>query len=81
MFYKTEDFKAPLPKLRDDRTHALVNILPREGKRLIAKGVLEIPEVKRVLDKGWFIVSRGVTPAYILEELTGSGYDLSLIHI
>jgi len=76
MFYKTEDFKAPLPKLRDDRTHALVNILPREGKRLIAKGVLEVPEVKRVLDKGWFIVSRGVTPAYILEELTGSGYDM-----
>ena len=76
MFYETDHFKAPLPTLRDDRTHALVNILPREGKRLIAKGVLQLPEVKRVLDKGWFIVSRGVTPAYILEEMTGSEYDM-----
>ena len=64
-----------MPVLRDDRTHALVNILPREGKRLIAKGVLALPEVQRVLNKGWFIVSRGITPSYILEELTEQNYD------
>ena len=45
MFYDTEPYRQEMPILRDDRTHALVNILPREGKRLIAKGVLAIPEV------------------------------------
>ena len=75
MFYDTEPYRKPMPVIRDDRTHALVNILPREGKRLIAKGVLALPEVKRVLEKGWFVVSRGVTPSYILEELTGQEYD------
>ena len=75
MFYDVSAFKSPVPVLRDDRTHALVNILPRESKRLIAKGVLELPEVKRVLAQGWFVVSRGITPSYILEEITGSEFD------
>ena len=75
MFYDTEPYRLEMPILRDDRTHALVNILPREGKRLIAKGVLAIPEVKRELEKGLFVVSRGVTPSYILEELTGDDFD------
>ena len=75
MFYDTIPYKAPVPVVRDDRTHALVNILPREGKRLIARGVLALPEVKRVLENGWFVVSRGITPSYILEELTGQDYD------
>ena len=75
MYYDTTPYKAPVPVVRDDRTHALVNILPREGKRLIARGVLALPEVKRVLENGWFVVSRGITPSYILEELTGQDYD------
>lgn len=75
MFYDTSSFKKPLPPIRDDRTHAIVMLVPRESKRLIAKGVLAVPEVKRVLDNGYFIVSRGVTPAYILEELTGQQQD------
>ena len=56
MFYDVSSFKSPMPNRRDDRTHALVNILPRESKRLIPKGVREVPEVKRVLDSGWFVV-------------------------
>lgn len=75
MFYDTAMFKKPLPPLRDDRTHALVMLVPRESKRLLAKAVLQIPEVKRALIDGWFVVSRGVTPAYIMEELTGEIYD------
>ena len=75
MYYDTTPYKAPVPVVRDDSTHALVNILPREGKRLIARGVLALPEVKRVLENGWFVVSRGITPSYILEELTGQVYD------
>ena len=57
MFYDTSEFKNPLTGVRDDRSHAIVVLLPRESKRLIARGVLAVPEVKRVLDSGWFIVS------------------------
>ena len=75
MFYDTSGFKKPAPQRRDDRFHALVMLLPRESKRLLARAVLQMPEVKRALQDGWFIVSRGVTPAYILEELTGQPTD------
>ena len=75
MFYDTSGFKKPAPQLRDDRFHAVVMLLPRESKRLIARGVLQMPEVKRALEDGWFVVSRGITPAYILEELTGQPAD------
>ena len=75
MFYDTSHYRKSLEPVRDDRTHALVNILPRESKRLISKGVLAMPEVKRVLEKGWFVVSRGITPSYILEELTEQEFD------
>ena len=71
MFYDTSGFKKPLMGTRDDRKHAVVVLLPRESKRLLAKAVLELPEVKRALESGWFVVSRGVTPSYIIEELTG----------
>ena len=75
MYYDTTLYKAPVPVVRDYRTHALVNILPRESKRLIARGVLAQPEVKRALENGWFVVSRGITAPYILEDLTGQEYD------
>lgn len=71
MFYDTSSFKNPLIGTRDDRTHAVVVVLPHESKRLLARAVLELPEVRRVLEAGWFVVSRGVTTAYIVEELTG----------
>lgn len=71
MFYDVNPFLKPLPGARDDRTHAIVVLLPAESKRLIAQAVLQLPEVKSVLNDGWFIVSRGVTPSYIVEELQG----------
>ncbi|MDP6037029.1 MAG: hypothetical protein QGG64_00605 [Candidatus Latescibacteria bacterium] len=71
MFYDTTPFKKPLIGTRDDRYHAVVVLLPREGKRLIAKGALQTPEIQRVLGDGWLIISRGITPAYLLEEITG----------
>lgn len=71
MFYDVSNFKKPLEGIRDDRYHAVVVLLPRESKRLLAKAVLKMPEVERALESGWFVVSRGVTPSYIVEELTG----------
>ncbi|HJP30467.1 MAG TPA: hypothetical protein QGF95_07925 [Candidatus Latescibacteria bacterium] len=71
MFYDTSAFRRPLEGTRDDRFHAVVVLLPNEGKRLIAKGTQQIPEIQRVLRDGWLIVSRGITPSYLLEEITG----------
>ncbi len=71
MFYDTAAFKKPLEGTRDDRYHAVVVLLPREGKRLIARGAHQTPEIQRVLRDGWLIISRGITPAYLLEEITG----------
>ena len=71
MFYDTSAFKKTLEGTRDDRFHAVVVLLPKEGKRLIALGAKQTPEIQRVLGDGWLIISRGITPAYLLEEITG----------
>lgn len=46
-----------------------------ESKRLIAKGVIEHPLVKRALDEGIVAVCKGTTNAYIVEELLGERID------
>ncbi len=71
MFYDTATFKKPLEGTRDSRYHAVVVLLPTEGKRLIARGAVATPEIQRVLEDGWLIISRGITPAYLLEEIVG----------
>jgi hypothetical protein len=71
VFYDTEAHREKLVGTRDDRVHGIVVLLPSESKRLIAKGVLAMPEVRRALQEGLFVVSRGTTTAYIAEELLG----------
>ena len=71
MFYDTSSFREKLEGVRDDRVHGIVVLLPSESKRLIAKGVLATPEVRRALKSGLFVISRGTTTAYIAEELLG----------
>ena len=71
MFYDTSSYREKLEGTRDDRVHGIVVLLPSESKRLIAKAVVGLPEVKRVLREGLFVVSRGTTTAYIAEELLG----------
>ncbi len=71
MFYDTSSYTEKLVGTRDDRVHGIVVLLPSESKRLIARGVLALPEVRRVLKEGLFIVSRGTTTAYIAEEILG----------
>ena len=72
MFYDTSSFRLPLEGIRDDREHAIVVLVPSESKRLIARGVLKLPEVVRALERGLLIVSRGVTLSFIAEEPIGS---------
>lgn len=50
---------------------ALVSLTPAESKRLIARGVAALPEVKRALERGIVIIGRGTTNAFVIEELTG----------
>lgn len=71
VFYDTSSYREKLVGTRDDRVHGIVVVVPSESKRLIAKGVLALPEVKRALKEGLFVVSRGTTTAYIAEEILG----------
>ena len=71
MFYDTSSYREKLEGTRDDRVHGIVVLVPSESKRLIARGVLALPEVQYVLKEGLFVISRGTTTAYIAEELLG----------
>ncbi len=48
---------------------ALIVLTPAESKRLIAKGVRNLEEVRRALKQGIIIVGLGTTNAYVAEEL------------
>jgi hypothetical protein len=46
-----------------------------ESKRLIAKGVAAMPEVKKAMKEGMVVIATGTTNAYVLEELWGKKID------
>lgn len=48
-----------------------------ESKRLIAKAVVAMPEVKAAMQHGRLIVGRGSTNAYIVEELLNTYVEKS----
>lgn len=48
---------------------ALVTLTPAESKRLIAKAVVEVDEVRRALRRGIIVVCLGTTNGYVAEEL------------
>ncbi len=50
---------------------ALVTLTVAESKRLIAKAVVELPQIQRALVEGTVIVAGGTTNGYIVEELLG----------
>ena len=67
MFYQTR-----IPAVEPaDPISALVALTPSESKRVIAKGVAALPEVKRAMERGLIVVGRGTTNAFVVEELTG----------
>lgn len=51
-------------------------LTPPEGKRLIAKGVAALPEVRRVLEAGRLLLKGGSTVSALAEELTGQSLRL-----
>lgn len=56
-------------------SQAQVTLTPAESKRLIAKAVATLPEVKRALREGTVIVGLGTTNAFVAEELLGKRID------
>ena len=50
---------------------ALVVLNPSESRRLLAKATVALPEVKHAYEHGTIIIGRGVTNAYVTEELLG----------
>ncbi len=71
MFYKTHLTENKIGK----QVSALVALTPSESKRLIAKAVAKLPEVKKALEKGLIIIARGTTNAFVSEELLGISID------
>lgn len=52
-----------------------VTLTPAESKRLIAKAVAALPEVKRALRGGTIVIGLGTTNACVAEELSGRKID------
>ncbi len=68
MFYEVD-----VPKKRQGVkwAAAMVVLNPSESRRLIARATVAIPEVQHALRHGTIIIARGVTNAYVTEELLG----------
>lgn len=56
-------------------TKAVVVLPPGAAKRLIARGVVALPQVQRALREGLMVVSLGTTNAYVAEEILGHPID------
>ncbi len=54
-----------------DSVQAHISLTVSESKRLIAKAVAQMPQVKKAMLSGMVIVTRGTTNTYIAEELLG----------
>jgi hypothetical protein len=60
----------PMPEGKTMR--AALAFTPSESKRLIAKGVAAMPEVRSALSEGEIVVAHGSTNVYVAEELLGN---------
>lgn len=54
-----------------NRAAALVVLNPSESRRLIAKATVVLPEVQHAFRHGTIIIARGITNAFVTEELLG----------
>lgn len=68
MFYEVE---YPQPEPGQKQISALVVLNPPESRRLLAKATVALPEVQNAYKNGMIIIARGVTTAFVSEELFG----------
>jgi len=66
MFYPVQ---IPEPKPGEKQISAMVVLNPSESRRLLAKATVALPEVRNAWKNGMIILGRGITNAYITEEL------------
>lgn len=64
-------YEVTVPEPKEQKIAALVVLNPSESRRLLAKAVVALPEVKNAWENGTIIIARGVTNAYVTEELLG----------
>ena len=50
---------------------ASFSLIPAESRRLIAKAVVEMDEVKLAMEKAYIVINGGTTNGYIAQELAG----------
>ncbi len=65
-------YESPISEVTGEVTKALIILTPAESKRLIARGVVAMPEVKNALKSGLIIIGRGTTNTFVAEELMKS---------
>jgi hypothetical protein len=70
MFYEHPSFKTDITS-QTKLESAIVVLEPAESKRLIARAVAALPEVKAALKKGILVIGWGSTNAYVAEEVLG----------
>ena len=58
-----------VPQLQEGDVIAGINLTVAESKRLIAKGIVNHPDVKAKLKSGTVVITSGTTNTYIAEEL------------
>ena len=68
MFYEVE---IPEPEASRKQISAMVVLNPADSRRLLAKATVVLPEVQNAWKNGMIIIARGITTAFITEELFG----------
>jgi hypothetical protein len=71
MFYEID---IPEPKAGTKQISALVVLNPAASRRLVAKAAVNCSEVKNAWENGTIIIGRGITNAFVTEEL----FDIKL---
>ena len=74
MFYEHPQFKSETPDPAKTES-ALVTLTPSESKRLIARAVAVLPEVKTALRNGLVVVGWGTSNAFVAEEIQGHSIE------
>ena len=72
MFYPVE---IPDPSPDKKQAAALVILSPAQSRRLVAKGAVASPVFQKAYKDGMIIIARGITNAYVCEELFNISID------
>jgi hypothetical protein len=56
-------------RMGEEKSKLVIALTPAASKRLIARGVMRLPEVQRALKHGTIVVALGTTNAFVAEEL------------